>query len=303
MWEGNKKAISVGGGKGGIGKSCFAANCGISLALRGKRVVLVDTDIGAANLHTFVGVNYPRRTIDDYLATADGNIRDILLETPIPGLRLISSAGSASSLSGLKYLQRQRLNRAVMQLDTDVVIFDVAAGTNVRVIDYFSLAPSMVIIIEPIPTSLENAYLFLKNLMYRHLFRIFYTDKSSSKLIQDLLGDKQEQTGQSFDKLLLTLEQRSPKQTAQFRSFMDSLNQVFLVMNKVRVDEQLAIIDRFARVVKRYLMLNLRCGGSLPFEQDIDASIVARTPFIMQHPDGEYARRMKDISENILLEE
>jgi flagellar biosynthesis protein FlhG len=297
----NKKSISVGGGKGGIGKSCFVANCGIALAKRGRRVILVDTDIGAANLHTFLGINYPRRTIDDFLATRSGNIRDIVLDTLVPRLHLISSAGSASSLSGLNYQERQRLYRAVMQLDTDVIIFDVAAGADTRVIDYFSLAPSMVMIIEPIPTSLENAYVFLKNMMYRHLFRIFYSDKPSSQLIQEQLEEKQAETGQSLDKLLLILESRSPQKTAQFRSFVDSLDQIFLVINKVRTNEQLAVLDRFARVVKRYLGLNLRSGGGLSFEKDMDASIIARTPFIIQHPDGSFARQMETIIGNILL--
>jgi flagellar biosynthesis protein FlhG len=301
MWHQNKRAISVGGGKGGIGKSCFASNLAIALTMQGRRVILVDTDIEAPNLHTFVGINYPKLTLDDYLDSSVKSINDIVLDTPIPKLQLISSAGSIMSLSGLKYLQRQRFFKAVTQLDTDVVIFDVAAGTNTRVVDYFSLAPTMVIMIEPVPTSMENAYMFLKNLMYRHLLRIFYSDKPTSKMILSMLGEKRVQTGQSLEELLLLLEQRSPKPTAEFRSFLASLNSIFLVINRVRTNEQLAIVDRFARVVKRYLMLDLHDGGGLPFEPDMDSSIIARTPFIIQHPKGKYAQQMEKIAVNLQI--
>jgi len=299
MWPENKRAISVGGGKGGIGKSCFAANLAVALTRHGKRVILVDTDIEAPNLHTFVGINYPLRTLDDYLST-NLAIRDIVLDTPIPRLKLISSAGSIHSLSGLKYQLRQKFFRAVMQLDADVVIFDVAAGTNTRVVDFFSLAPTMVIMIEPVPTSLENAFVFLKNLMYRHLLRIFYNDKPTSQMILSVLGEKRAQTGQSLEELLVTLDKTSPEKTQQFRSFIASLSNVYLVLNRVHTNEQMAIIDRFSRVVRRYLMINLHDGGGLPFEPDMDQSIIARTPFIVQHPGSKYSQSMENIIVNLV---
>ena len=65
--RGPARVISIGGGKGGIGKSLIAANLGIELARRGKRVVLVDADLGGANLHTTLGVDVPRRTLSDFI--------------------------------------------------------------------------------------------------------------------------------------------------------------------------------------------------------------------------------------------
>ncbi|MBN1576548.1 MAG: P-loop NTPase [Chitinispirillaceae bacterium] len=296
-----KRALSVGGGKGGIGKSCFSANIGIALSRQGRRVVLVDTDIEAPNLHTFVGITYPQRTLDDYLNSMVMGIEEIVLPTPVPRLRLISSAGSGLSLSGPNYPQRQRFFRAVMGLDADTIIFDVAAGARMRVIDYFSIAPIMVIILEPIPTALENAYGFLKNLLYRHLLRIFYTDKPTHRMILDVLGEKSSRAGQSVEALLAVLDRRSHEKTETFSSFIASLNHIYVVINRVRSKEQEEIIDRFARVVKRYLMLNLRFGGFLPFEPDMDKSIIARTPFIMQFPDSPYAKAMESIILNLQL--
>jgi flagellar biosynthesis protein FlhG len=107
MQSKNKHSISVGGGKGGVGKSSFASNLAVALTHRGKKVLLIDTDIEASNLHTFVGVNYPRFTLDDFLNGKVPSIRNIVIDTPFKNLQLISSAGSILSLSGLKYVQRQ----------------------------------------------------------------------------------------------------------------------------------------------------------------------------------------------------
>ena len=293
------RALSVGGGKGGIGKSCFAANMGMALARRGREVVLVDTDIEGPNLHTFVGINYPKQTLDDYLKSRVKSIDEIVLATPVPHLRLISSAGSILSLSGLNYPQRQRFFKSVMNIDADVIIFDIAAGSRMRVIDYFSIAPVMVIMLEPVPTALENAYGFLKNLFYRHLLRIFFTDKPTHQMILDVLGEKSSQTGRSLEELLGILDCRSHEKTELFRSFINSLDRIYLVVNKVRSKEQREVVDRFARVVKRYLMLNLRSGGYLPLEPDMDKSIISRTPFIMQYPESDYAKAMDDVILNL----
>lgn len=301
IWEQGKRAISVGGGKGGVGKSCFTANLGIALARRGRRVVLVDTDIEGPNLHTFVGVNYPQRTLDDYLKGTCRTIHEIVLDTPVQDLQLISSAGSILSLSGIQYPQRQRFFRAVMNLDTDIILFDVAAGTRMRIIDYFSLAPVMVIVVEPVPTSLENAYVFLKNLLYRHLLRVFYTDKQTHRMILDVLGDKRSQNSQSLEELLITLEYRSRERTERFRAFLASLNNIYIVLNKVRAGEHNEILSRFIRVVKRYLTLDLKSAGGLPFEVNMDQSIISRTPFITQFPDSPYAKAVDNVIINLPL--
>jgi len=59
--------IAVGGGKGGIGKTLLSANLGVHLASRGYRVVMVDADLGGANLHTCLGVKAPRATLSDFV--------------------------------------------------------------------------------------------------------------------------------------------------------------------------------------------------------------------------------------------
>src|SRR5437762_4963422 len=85
--------IAVGGGKGGVGKSLLAANLGIYLAQLGKKVVLLDADLGGANLHTFVGVERPAVTLGDFLNQSVGRLRECVVETAIKDLGLVSGQG------------------------------------------------------------------------------------------------------------------------------------------------------------------------------------------------------------------
>jgi len=96
----------------------------------------------------------------------------------------------------------------------------------------------MVIMLEPVPTALENAYGFLKNLLYRHLLRIFFTDKRPHEMILNVLGEKSSRTGQSIEELLAVLDRRSHEKTESFTSFLASLSHIYVVINKVRSKEQ-----------------------------------------------------------------
>src|SRR5512136_2782672 len=77
---------SIGGGKGGIGKSLIAASVGWQLARMGRRVVLVDADLGGANLHTCLGLPPAGRTLADFIQRRVGSIDEILIEAGAPGL-------------------------------------------------------------------------------------------------------------------------------------------------------------------------------------------------------------------------
>src|SRR5512138_2700293 len=164
-----RRVISIGGGKGGIGKSLISANLGIELARRGKRVVLVDADLGGANLHTTLGVEVPKRTLSDFVERRVHRMEDVITPTGIENLGLVSGALDHLDAANPRYAQKMRLLRHVQALDVDFALLDLGAGTHSNVLDFFLVSDHGVLVLVPEPTSIENAYGFVKAAFWRRM--------------------------------------------------------------------------------------------------------------------------------------
>ena len=117
---------SVGGGKGGIGKSILTASLGWQLARMGKRVVLVDADLGGANLHTCLGLPNPEHTLGDFIQRRRDTIEEVLVDTGTPGLRLISGASDFLGAANIKHAQKVRVLNRIKALAAGSVPDDIA---------------------------------------------------------------------------------------------------------------------------------------------------------------------------------
>ena len=164
-----KQIWAVGGGKGGTGKTVVAASIGILLAKAGKRVIIIDADLGGANLHTCLGIRHPSTTIADFLLKKVNSLNELLLDTPIKNLRLISGANDFLTIANIPFAQKQKLMRYIKNLDSDYVILDLGAGTSFNVLDLFLISDSNILVVMPEPTSVENAYRFIKCAILRRL--------------------------------------------------------------------------------------------------------------------------------------
>jgi flagellar biosynthesis protein FlhG len=159
---------SVAGGKGGTGKSLVSNGLALRLAERGARVVLVDADFGGANQHTYCGLRHPTANLGRFF---DGQVslEDLVQDTLIPGLRLVPGNLNSANTDGLNSAQKLKFFRHLKRLDADHVVLDLGAGTQYDTLDTFLLADVKVAVITPEPLSIENFYLFVKNLQFRQL--------------------------------------------------------------------------------------------------------------------------------------
>lgn len=149
---------AVGGGKGGIGKSIVSLNLAYWLAKLNQKVVLVDADLGGANLHTLLGIKFVKYTLADYLNKRVKSLDDITITTPVSGLRLICGASDIVGLANPKYLQKQKIIKALQKLDADHLILDLGAGSNYDTLDFFLSCNYKIAVITPQPTALQNGY-------------------------------------------------------------------------------------------------------------------------------------------------
>ncbi len=178
---------SVGGGKGGTGKTVISTLIGVSLARSGHQVVLVDLDLGCANAHSMLGMKTPERTLQDFLDRTVPTLDELALETTVRNLRLISGAGEQLSLANPKYAQKGRIITALRRVQADYVILDLGAGTHYNTLDFAQAASTTIAVISPQITAIENGYGYIKGLLFRQLDRYVKEDDPLAPFLAPVL--------------------------------------------------------------------------------------------------------------------
>ncbi len=159
--------FSVTSGKGGVGKTNLSVNLALELAKKGKRVVLVDADLGLANVDVLLGLTPPRNLF--HLFHEGAGIKDILFPTPY-GFSILPASSGMSEMLTLSTGQKLELLEAMDDLEgsIDCLIVDTGAGINENVL-YFNLAAQQrLVVLTPEPTSLTDAYALIKVLKMAH---------------------------------------------------------------------------------------------------------------------------------------
>jgi flagellar biosynthesis protein FlhG len=178
------QVITVGGGKGGIGKTMICASLAIALAEAGSRVVLVDADLGGANLHTVLGIYLPSKTLHDFISRQAKTLDEIAMSTPIEGLRVICGAPGIVGFAHIEYWEKMKMIRHLRKLEADFVVVDIGAGMSLNEVDLFNAGDVPIVVANPEPTSIQECYNFIKVAIFRRLRREF----ADSPLVVELLN-------------------------------------------------------------------------------------------------------------------
>lgn len=165
--RGRIRVISVTSGKGGVGKTSVVANLALALSRMGQRVLVLDADLGLANLDVMLGLN-PRYTID-HLLRGERSLEEILIEGP-GGFKLLPAASGIPELTELDNTQRLLLLDELDALKDrfDVLLIDTGAGISSNVMYFNYAAMDKVVLITNEPTSLTDAYALIKVLTSRY---------------------------------------------------------------------------------------------------------------------------------------
>ena len=288
---------AVGGGKGGVGKSLVTANISICLALLGYRVVAIDLDLGGANLHTCLGLPIPEKTLSDFLNKKTRSLRDLKTPTSIPGLSIISGAQDDVGIANLKNLHHRKILSHLGDLDADIVIFDLGAGTSNNTLDFFISADQGILTSLPEPTSLENTYRFIKAFFYRKL-RLIEDFWELGPLIEKAYNSKMIDNETPAD-LLDKISSINPEMGQKLKQEINLICPK-LIINQVRTQADAEIGNSMKIICKKYFGLNLDYVGHLEYDATVWQSVKKRKPLLTEFPNSGLVANFDQIVQRLL---
>lgn len=292
-----RRIVAIGGGKGGIGKSLIAVTLAIEMVRRGMRVVLVDCDLGGANLHSLLGMAYPKETLSDFVLRRTASLGELVVPTPVAGLGLISGARNAIQVANPMYQQKMRLMRALKHLDADAAVLDLGAGTHFNVVDFFLLADNGVLVVVPEPTSVENAYRFLKAAFLR---RVKAMDAGLG--IREILQEVVRPGGQRPlvpAEMVLAVAERDPAAGAALEREMAAFRPL-LIVNQVREAADLTLGDGMCDAARRLFGVGLMYLGHLRHHEQVWRAVRAREPAYFERPGTPFALELSAVAGRLI---
>ncbi|MBW2608045.1 MAG: AAA family ATPase [Deltaproteobacteria bacterium] len=308
--QGSRKSriIAVGGAKGGIGKSIFAANLGIYLSSQGKRTVLVDLDLGGANLHLYLGERFLKYNINDYLSKNVPSISDIMVSTKY-GPDLVGGGSSQLGSANIHFSRKLKLLRAIKQIDADYIIIDLGADTSYNIVDFFLAADHGIVLTTCDPPSYLDAYNLIKVALFRKLNRIFgpeselrkYKDPDLLWLIKEATMPGNGNKGKVIGDLIERVKKELPKGLPLIEHVLETFRPG-LVVNMISENDNVSeVVNRVQDVSLRMLTVAVDYLGSIDYQSDIKRSAQDLVPVISKDPEGNLSECIQDILSAIAL--
>lgn len=293
--------IPVASGKGGVGKSLLSANLAIALGQTGKKVVIADLDLGASNLHLVLGQQAKGPSIGTWI-TEKSNFEDIIVPTEYANLSFIAGDTQIPGLTSLKTGQIRKLIKNLTEIDTDFLIIDLGAGTHQIILDLFLLSPQGIVVSAPTVTATLNAYLFLKNSVFRLMYMTFKHGTPGAKHIANLRKDASSLQKLYIPELVGALHAVDPKNTDLFEQRMSSFRPR-LVMNMIDDPKDADRAQRIRRSCTQYLGLDIEMLGVIFRDNFQDKALASRLPIISYKPQSILSQSIYRIAEKIFSTE
>lgn len=300
--------LAVGGGKGGVGKSILSANLSARLAGLGYRVLVIDLDLGCANLHTHFGIPKPKYTLANMVLESSKTFAEIITPTTVPGVALVAGGQEASWSRHLARGPETLLTlwdaifSAKRRLHVDFVVMDLGAGTARHTMDFYATAHLGVLTALPEPTSIENAYVFLKTHLWNLIDHVAVRsgEEGSSSDIRTVLRDVGKNPySKGYSDAFRQL-------SASYPNFVSNLLQalsgrdVGIVINQTRSQSDIDIGPAMEMICKRYFGVHAGFLGDLNYDDSAWKSLRNRRLLLNDFPHAILSKRLSGVTASIL---
>jgi flagellar biosynthesis protein FlhG len=290
---------AIAGGKGGTGKTFLTSCLGTLLARQDRRVVLVDMDIGGANLHSFFGIERPRRSLTSFFETG-ASLSDILVPTEIETLSLVTGDIHSLASDTITFSQKLKLFRQILKLNAQNVLIDLGAGSHLDTLDTFLIADKMIVVLVPEIIAIENMYHFIKNALFRKI-KLTLREHGFKEIVQYVWDRRQ---GLGIHNLRELIDYLKDGFSYLGSILEDELSRfrILLVLNMVRTNQDILLGASIKSVLQKYLGLAIDFVGTVEYNDAVWRSVRERKPFMLNFLATACARDIETVAENIMTQ-
>ncbi|MFW6139482.1 MAG: AAA family ATPase [Spirochaetota bacterium] len=297
-----KKIIPVAGGKGGVGKTLIAANLAIQLARNNKKTVVVDLDMGGANLHTCLGIKNNNPGIGNLLSGSGMSFEDLIVRTPYENLRFIPGDVMVAGMADITTSQRKKVISGLLDIESDYIIMDLATGSSCNVIDFFLVSNSGFLVTSHQTMSILNTFEFLKSMIFRYLQSTFNSNKKVSGYLKKMTKEKRPNSQLEMSRTLQELQKLDQEAEKKAREALSMLKPQ-LIINMADSSDDLEIIQKLRNLVKTSLEIDLGCLGMVYSDQRVSEALEESTPVVEYDQQAIFSREIERIAQKIIQSE
>ena len=276
-----------------MGKSFIAANLGTLIAGLGKTVVLIDMDLGASNLHTFLGIRSPKGGLNRFIEKAADTLDSTIASTPIPNLFFISSSDCSMEIANLYHAQKKKLINAIRKLSFDYILLDLGAGTHFNTLDFFLTSNRGIFVCTPEPTSIENAFRFIKAVNLRILKRLI--DQHAFQTATTNTGKNPDSAANKPQDIIEAVLRHDPEKASFLKKRLGQFR-FNLIINQFRRNGDITLGDKIQAVCNQHFYSTFHFFGNIAYDERVSSSLLSKKLFVQKHPVAETTADLTQIS-------
>jgi len=290
------KIYPIGGVKGGVGKTFITASLGALFANRGKKVVLIDLDLGASNLHTLLGIKNPKNGLNSFLDKTVQQLESVAFPTNIPNLFCINSLHCSMEIANLFYAQKQKLINAIRKLPFDYILLDLGPGTNFNTLDFFLTSNEGILVCTPEPTAIENSFRFIKTVYFRKLKQLFKKHAFQSAITSICINSNNPAFKPS--NIIEFILKYYPDKERILRKKLSEFKIKF-IFNQFRQNLDSRLGDQFETICNRHFYSQFQFLGNVGYDWRVYDSVLSRKLYVNKYPYTQPSIDLKKIADKI----
>jgi flagellar biosynthesis protein FlhG len=290
---------AVGGGKGGVGKSVVTSSLAAAMAGLGRRCVVIDGDLGGANLHTLLGAARPRLTLAHFMTGEVETLAEVMVQTSVKNLWLVSGHQALLEMANPKKRERELLREQIPKLEVDDVLLDLGAGSAFNVLDLFLLAQRGLVVVTPEPTSIENAEHFLRAAAYRSL-RFIARQPEVSAAIAHLRETHHKHRVRSAQELIALVREIDPSAAKPLEDRAKAFAPLLIVNQVQSVEHRRTGPDLVASCRDRH-GVSIELAAALDSDPSVRAAVAQRQPAVQAFPLCRFSRQIEGLARRLIL--